>query len=105
MSSFESPQTFLKTIDFRELLPVLIQPLVYFQRQRQQQQQHWQRPRAVRLLLVVAAAELGFAKHSLERLGLRARKQVLRPRTSGPERKDVQKLLNELKEIHRQDLQ
>ena len=104
MSSFESPQTFLKTIDFRELLPVLIQPLVYFQRQ-QQQQQYWQRPRAVRLLLVVAAAELGFAKHSLERLGLRARKQVLRPRTSGPERKDVQKLLNELKEIHRQDLQ
>ena len=104
MSSFESPQTFLKTIDFRELLPVLIQPLVYFQRQ-QQQQQYWQRPRAVRLLVVVAAAELGFAKHSLERLGLRARKQVLRPRTSGPERKDVQKLLNELKEIHRQDLQ
>ena len=102
MSSFESPQTFLKTIDFRELLPVLIQPLVYFQRQ-QQQQQYWQRPRAVRLLVVVA--ELGFAKHSLERLGLRARKQVLRPRTSGPERKDVQKLLNELKEIHRQDLQ
>ena len=95
MSSFESPQTFLKTIDFRELLPVLIQPLVYFQRQQQQQQQYWQRPRA----------ELGFAKHSLERLGLRARKQVLRPRTSGPERKDVQKLLNELKEIHRQDLQ
>jgi len=94
VSSFESPQTFLKTIDFRELLPVLIQPLVYFQRQ-QQQQQYWQRPRA----------ELGFAKHSLERLGLRARKQVLRPRTSGPERKDVQKLLNELKEIHRQDLQ
>lgn len=103
MSSFESPQTFLKTIDFRELLPVLIQPLVYFQRQ-QQQQQYWQRPRAVRLLVVVVA-ELGFAKHSLERLGLRARKQVLRPRTSGPERKDVQKLLNELKEIHRQDLQ
>jgi len=103
VSSFESPQTFLKTIDFRELLPVLIQPLVYFQRQ-QQQQQYWQRPRAVRLLVVVVA-ELGFAKHSLERLGLRARKQVLRPRTSGPERKDVQKLLNELKEIHRQDLQ
>jgi len=102
VSSFESPQTFLKTIDFRELLPVLIQPLVYFQRQ-QQQQQYWQRPRAVRLLVVVV--ELGFAKHSLERLGLRARKQVLRPRTSGPERKDVQKLLNELKEIHRQDLQ